>query len=338
MGLEKADEVSLYSWWQNLWKGGSPGRRKRSSHGTDTTIDYPTSAATSPGLGGPNVHAAGQLLLRFGVVSTVGTVREHNEDNYYVPTRTLTVQAAGVGGGGTGGGGNSSAGSQFPVGPPGLFVVADGMGGQQAGEKASSMAVEQIPRELQNRLSGSSIDDQGTVKAIKEAVASANRDILSLSSLETEFSNMGTTVVLALFQRDRVFVTGIGDSRAYRFRESKLEQLTRDHSLADALGEAGTIAREEVPTHKFKNVLYLYLGSKDARDGPEDVRAMDLCAGDRFLLATDGLTGVVRDDRIAEVLRTTDDPQRAAQMLVDEALENLSKDNITCVVIHVDKV
>jgi protein phosphatase len=117
-----------------------------------------------------------------------------------------------------------------------------------------------------------------------------------------------------------------------------MERLTRDHSLAKALEEAGTITREEVPTHKFKNVLYLYLGSKDARSGPEEVRVLDLRAGDRFLLATDGLTGVVSDERMAEVLRTCDDPQMAAKMLVREALENFSKDNITALVIHVEGV
>ena len=90
---------------------------------------------------------------------------------------------------------------------------------------------------------------------------------------------MGTTVVLALFRNDRVYVAGIGDSRAYRLRDGRLEQLTKDHSLADALLEAGTITTEELPNHKFKNVLYLYLGSKDARGGPEDVRVARRPAG-----------------------------------------------------------
>ena len=87
---------------------------------------------------------------------------------------------------------------------------------------------------------------------------------------------MGTTVVLAQFRFDRVYVAGIGDSRAYRLRDGKLEQLTKDHSLADALLDAGTITADELPTHKFKNVSYLYLGSKDARGGPEDVRVLDV--------------------------------------------------------------
>jgi protein phosphatase len=145
---------------------------------------------------------------------------------------------------------------------------------------------------------------------------------------------MGTTVVLAQFRFDRVFVAGIGDSRAYRLRDGRLERLTKDHSLADALLEAGTISPEELPTHKFKNVLYLYLGSKDARGGPEDVRVLDVRPGDRLLMASDGLTGVVPDSELHRVLATEDDPQRAAVTLKDMALSNDSKDNVTCLIIH----
>jgi serine/threonine protein phosphatase PrpC len=330
---EKAAEVSLFSWLRNLWKPAANVRRGRTRHRAETTVEYPAAPAAASTMASVGTISAGNIQLRFGVVSTVGNVREHNEDNYYVPGRRRLTSAESA----SGGGGRESTESDIkPIGLPGLFVVADGMGGQQAGEQASSMAVEHIPRELFNRL-GSSVsqdDEKLILRAIRDSVAFANQEILSLSSLDTEFTNMGTTVVLALFQKDRVYVSGIGDSRAYRLREGQIEQLTRDHSLADALGEAGTIAREEVPTHKFKNVLYLYLGSKDARGGPEEVRVMDLHPGDRFLLATDGLTGVVSDDRLAEVLRNCDDPQRAAQKLVDEALVNLSKDNITCVVIH----
>jgi PPM family protein phosphatase len=320
----------LFTWFRNVWrylgKPAAGGRRGSSAHGSETTVDYPGLPSSDSTLASVSIFDTGDLELRFGVVSTVGNVREHNEDNYFVPGRRPKPHRPT--------GTESTESDIRPIGLPGLFVVADGMGGQQAGEQASSMAVELIPRELFSRLGGNQDDEKLVLRAIRDSVALANQEILSLSSIETEFSNMGTTVVLALFQKDRVFITGLGDSRAYRLRNGQIEQLTRDHSLADALGEAGTIAREEVQTHKFKNVLYLYLGSKDARSGPEDVRVMDLRPGDRFLLATDGLTGVVSDHRLAEVLRTSDDPQRAAQKLVDEALENLSKDNITCVVIH----
>jgi PPM family protein phosphatase len=320
--------LSLFSWFRKLWYP-EPHRRKSGPNGPDTTVEFPLSSLNPSAAPESSRKEANNYILRFGVVSAVGNVREHNEDRYYVPYRTGGASgASGIG---------TLLDDKSESRPPALFIVADGMGGQQAGEKASTMAVDHIPEELYKRLESieAQDDDKLVVRAIKDAVAITNQEILSLASLEAEYSNMGTTVVLAWFMKDRVYVTGIGDSRAYRFRNTRVEQLTRDHSLADALGEAGTITREEVATHKFKNVLYLYLGSKEARGGPEEVRVLDVRLGDRFLLATDGLTGVMTDERLAELVRTIDDPQGACQVLVQEALENGSKDNVTCEVIHV---
>ena len=196
------------------------------------------------------------------------------------------------------------------------------------------MAVELIPHELSKRL-GSVEGQSGLVRAIRDSVGSANREILAQSHLQYQYANMGTTVALVFLKNGRAFVTGVGDSRVYHLRNGKIKQLTRDHSLAEALGEAGTISRAEVETHKFKNILYLYLGSRDLGDGPEDILQVDCRPGDQFLLATDGLTGVVRDEVIAGVLVSTKDPQRAAQLLINRALENGSRDNITCIVIQV---
>jgi protein phosphatase len=266
----------------------------------------------------------GQLKLRVGVVSVKGNYREHNEDNFYVPGRRSVRH-------------DSSSDSEMAamtLDAENLFIVADGMGGQQAGEQASLMAVELIPRAIARYLSSGEKEPAQIKDAIKSAVAEVNQEILGSSGAVSEYSNMGTTVVLAQFLSDRVFVAGIGDSRAYRLRDGRLEQLTKDHSLANALYDAGTITAEELSTHKFKNVLYYYLGSKDARSGPEDVRVLDVHAGDRLLLASDGLTGVVDDKDLARVLGSVDDPQRAARTLVDMALANDSKDNVTCLIIH----
>lgn len=324
----KATKVARRSWWDTFWRSlrglFAPPERRRLLL-AESTQDY----LEAPAL---DMSAEG-AQLRVGVVSTRGDVREHNEDNYYVPgvpsLRNAPPEPGSV----------SSLGptDDYPlpaVGPPGLFIVADGMGGQLAGERASQMAVEILPVEIQRRLTDEA-DDRGIQIALRDSVGRANEEILAQSHLQPDYASMGTTVVLALFRRGKAFVSGIGDSRVYHLHDGRLVQLTRDHSLANALSEAGTIRPEEVETHKFKHVLYLYLGSKDVGEGPEEVRVVEYRVGDQFLLASDGLTGVVRDDQIAEILRTHEDPQRAAQQLINQALANRSKDNITCVVVKV---
>jgi protein phosphatase len=324
--------VGWNSWWRQLFGGDTAGARKGQSPESDAeiTAEYKTPAAIALDAGGHK--------LRVGVVTTTGNVREHNEDNFFVPGMRAGGPAPSASSDEFATGGHLVPRPELdPIlnGPAGLFLVADGMGGQLAGEKASEMAVDIIPAELRRRLGGND-DDKAILRAIRDGVAEANQEILAQSHLVTEYANMGTTVVLLLFRGDRAFVAGIGDSRAYRLRDEQIERLTKDHSLADALVGAGTIRPDEAENHKFKNVLYLYLGSKDARDGPEEIRSLDVRPGDRYLLASDGLTGVVRDDVIARMLQEIEDPQRAAQALVNRALENRSKDNITCVVIHVD--
>ena len=315
---EKADLVDTPSPWRKFWRNLWPAR-------DGSTGGQPGPAATN---GAPR-PAGVEIRLKVGVVSTVGNYREHNEDNFYLPTIDGRAMGGGVG--------HRDACLDVAVGEAShkLFVVADGMGGQLAGEKASQMAVDIIPKELARRLGPSEADDKAILRAIRDSVAAANQEIIGLSVVQTELNGMGTTVVLALFRGDQVYFAGIGDSRAYRVRDGRIEQLTTDHSLAQALLEAGTITAEELPNHKFNHVLYNYLGSKDARGGPEDIRTSEFRAGDRFLLASDGLTGVVGDQVLAERVAATDDPQESARSLIKLALDNHSKDNITCLVIHV---
>lgn len=322
--------MSWRDWFRNFWKRGSSGTIEVARSSSDT--DSFEKINPRP----PEALQTGGVHLRYGVVSVTGNVREHNEDSFYVPGRSLISDQTNDVPTRSDDTFSSAPTLDIPArGPDGLFIVADGMGGQLAGEKASQLAVELIPREVEKRIEPEG-DENSTKRALRESIAHANDQILALSHLNTDFANMGTTVVLIHFHGNQAYVAGIGDSRAYRLRGDRFEQLTRDHSLANALGEAGTIRPEEVENHKFKHVLYLYLGSKDARDGPEDVRVLDLRSGDQFLLASDGLMGVVRDEMIADILRSYDDPQRAAQVLVERALELRSKDNITALVIHVE--
>ncbi|MEW4567185.1 protein phosphatase 2C domain-containing protein [Tautonia sp. JC769] len=327
--------MSLKNWLKRLWQSSPPRGRSPApgalGGGTRSTD------ASRPSL---------RLRLRVGVVTTTGNVRKHNEDNFFVPgfgslaswpdglESSVEVMLQPVPGpphaleNGTARGGASGPVRSDVAGP---FIVADGMGGQLAGEQASRIAVELIPKELLHR-----IDAQDDREAIRQAIAAANREIIAQAHVVPECSNMGTTVVVAVFRPGQALIAGIGDSRAYRLRGSKLDRLTRDHDLASALISAGTIRPEEARNHQFRHVLYLYLGSPEARDGPEDVRVEELRAGDRFLLASDGLTGVVTDESLSVILARQDDPHLIAKDLVQTALLNESRDNITCMVITVE--
>lgn len=215
-----------------------------------------------------------------------------------------------------------------------LCIVADGMGGQAAGEIASKRAVEVVPRELRKHLTATDTGDQAT-EVIKKAVVQANEEILAMGVLDKDYKNMGTTIVMALWRKsDELYISNLGDSRAYMVRDGQIEQLTVDHSLAQALVENRTISAAEAKEHRFRNVLWKYLGSKEVGQGP-DVKVIPLQAGDRFLLCTDGLTGPVTDEQLLEFMQQNTDPQQCAEGLVRLALEQGSRDNVSCIVIDV---
>lgn len=215
-----------------------------------------------------------------------------------------------------------------------VCVVADGMGGQAAGEIASKKAVDIIPRELRKSLTAA-VNSEATKVMIRRAIVQANEEIIQMGQLDREMKNMGTTVVLAVWRKaGEMFVSGVGDSRGYLVRAKKISQLTVDHSLAQALVEAKTISAAEAREHKFRNVLWKYLGSKEVGDGP-DVAVVPIQPGDRFLLCTDGLHGVVSDDKLLQFMLSHPEPQSCAEGLVQLALESGSRDNVSCIVIDV---
>jgi protein phosphatase len=131
-----------------------------------------------------------------------------------------------------------------------------------------------------------------------------------------------------------IYITNLGDIRAYLLRNKKIEQLTVDHSIAQALVEAKTISAQEARTHRYRNVLWKYLGSNEVGEGPE-VKVVQLQPGDRFLLCTDGLTGVVSDEQVLNFMRDQPDVQACADGLGQLALDCGSRDNVSCVVIDV---
>ena len=213
-----------------------------------------------------------------------------------------------------------------------FFLVADGMGGQSAGEKASEMATELIQEHLQKQLDFDETSSESVIETIDRVVALANTEIVALAQLEPRFHNMGTTIVFVVAVGGQLYSGGVGDSRVYRLRDGDFEQLTTDHSLTQALLDAETISPEEAITHRYRNVLYRYLGSKEGGEGTSP----DVCepiTGDRFLLCSDGVTDGIDDLTLEMLLNEGDDPQQIAETIVEAAQQGGSKDNITAVVL-----
>jgi PPM family protein phosphatase len=209
-----------------------------------------------------------------------------------------------------------------------LFLVADGMGGQDDGERASGLAAEIIPRFVHDGLSRQSHAGQ----VVRRALAAANQAIIEASRDQPEGRRMGTTAVLALQQQGQVYVAGLGDSRAYLIRGDRVEQLTVDHSVAQSLVTSGVFTPEEARDSPLQHVLHRFLGCTHMADDAE-VYPLTPQAHDRLLLASDGLTNHITDDDLREGVQRFSDPQAWADVLVQIALDRGSKDNVTCVVV-----
>jgi protein phosphatase len=209
-----------------------------------------------------------------------------------------------------------------------LFLVADGMGGQERGEQASGMAAEIIPRVVQDRLAAQ--DDASL--AVQRALAEANEAIILAGRSQPEGRRMGTTAVLALQQADRVYVAGLGDSRAYLIRGDQVQQLTVDHSVAQALVANGALSAEDARHSPLQHMLHKFLGCAGMEEGAEVV-PFTPAAGDRLLLASDGLTNHIDEDDLRQGPREFVDVQAWAEHLVHLALKRGSRDNVTCIVV-----
>jgi protein phosphatase len=212
-----------------------------------------------------------------------------------------------------------------------LFLVADGMGGQDHGERASGLAAEIIPRVVHSALALHTHGDE----IVQQALAEANRAILDAGRDQPEDRRMGSTAVMALQQNGTVYVANLGDSRAYLIRESRVRQLTVDHSVAQALVDSGVFTAEEAKHSPLQHVLHRFLGCAHMPEGA-DIHPFTPQAGDRLLLASDGLTNHVSDDDLRDGAGDFSDPQTWADHLVAIALARGSRDNVTCVVVFFD--
>jgi protein phosphatase len=204
-----------------------------------------------------------------------------------------------------------------------LFAVADGMGGHRAGEVASRMALETIAE----------VSPDGGAHSIAERVKAANRVVHQRSAEDRELEGMGTTLTALWMDGAEARIAHVGDSRAYLLRDGELKMLTRDHTLVQRMVDEGKISPEEAEVHPQRSILTRALGVDE--DVDVDDLTVEVTDGDRIMLCTDGLTSMIAEDRISEILREHEDPQAAADALVDAANEAGGQDNITVVVIDV---
>src|SRR5690242_7520784 len=220
---------------------------------------------------------------------------------------------------------NANEDSYFTKAP--LFVVADGMGGAQAGEVASKAAVESFTGEL---------PQAPPERLLEETITGANRTIHELARKDPSLAGMGTTTTAALvdLESEEVAIGHVGDSRAYRLRGGKFEQLTRDHSLVEEMRRKGQLTDAQAEDHPQRSIITRALGPE-----PEvevDLQTVPAQAGDVFLICSDGLTTMLDDAKIAHILTRATSLQNAVRALVDEANRAGGRDNITVVAFRLE--
>lgn len=260
-----------------------------SGQGMGAVMDGGAASGIAAGEGAPVVGAS---LSPFGSRTDVGYVREHNEDSLLVS-------------------------------PP-LFVVCDGMGGHEAGEVASEIAVGTIAARAPR------ISDAASLGRVVEE---ANLQIIQAANEGRGKPGMGTTCTAAMVEGERLTIAQVGDSRAYLLHQGSIQQLTRDHSVVADLVEAGEITDEEARTHKWRSYITRALGL-DPYVRP-DLYEINVSAGDRLMLCSDGLYSMVDDFTIERTMARIADAQKCADTLVEEALVGGGSDNITVVVVDI---
>lgn len=221
----------------------------------------------------------------------------------------------------------------------GLFVLADGLGGYNAGEVASVMAISSVLERLSTAIEQFDSEEGAFTpdEAIYDTVTDINATIYNAALNSTAFEGMATTIVIGWFLGGRLWVAHTGDSRLYRYRESVLEQLTRDHSFSQELLDAGMVTEEEARMLPAKNLVTRALGA--SADIEPEIHNVDVLAGDVYLLCSDGLTEMVGSYEIEGLLSINeDDMHETARRLVDLANESGGRDNISVIVIRVSSV
>jgi serine/threonine protein phosphatase PrpC len=234
--------------------------------------------------------------------SDVGRVRKGNEDSFFADANEYR----------------------------GLFMVADGMGGHAAGEVASQMAVEVVSADLEKLKDLESAD---ALEMVSLSLRHANRAVFERSAAERDKMGMGSTASVLVLGDDRFIIGHLGDSRIYLFRDGELRQVTHDHSVVQEQIDAGLITRDAAKNHKQSNVITRCVGM--GWDVEPDITDGEVRQGDVFLLASDGLTGMVDDWRLQQLLGSRAAPERLVDAMISEANARGGVDNISVVVVRV---
>lgn len=242
------------------------------------------------------------MRLEYAARTDVGMIRSGNEDNYHADVTDTR----------------------------GLFIVADGMGGHAAGEVASEMAVQIVTRELDTI---ADLHDASVPRRLMQTLRQANRAIFQRTMSEVDKQGMGTTLSVLVLAGRRYMIGQVGDSRVYLLRDGTLRQLTKDHSYVQEQVDAGFLTPEQARHHPYSNVITRCVGASD--DIEPDMFSGEVRVGDIFLVASDGLTGMVDDRRLQTLLTSRAAPERIVDALISEANGRGGLDNITAVIVKV---
>ncbi|MGB9221859.1 PP2C family protein-serine/threonine phosphatase [Mycobacterium sp.] len=215
----------------------------------------------------------------------------------------------------------------------GLFVVADGVGSSSDGALAAQMVIELLPSYLDRHLTPDQRDDPGAHERLGQAVAELSDDLNTKGQTDDRIAGAATTVVAVAVVGTRALVAHLGDSRVYLWRERVLHQLTRDHTLVQALVDAREVQPEDAHSHPTRNVVTRFVAMRPP--AIPDAVPVDLAVGDRMLLCSDGLHGVVDHQTLTEILGANPDPAGACAVLIEVARAAGGPDNITALVINV---
>ena len=276
---------------------------------TETPMQEITAEFSAEEFGGAILNEPLRALprVKFVARSEIGHARENNEDkfDFYEPDEEPLLAARGS-----------------------VYLVCDGMGGHNAGQIASELAAKQFLHAYYH-LGGTAQE------AARHAILQAHHYIAEMASKVPSRYGMGTTLTALILKQDEGILAHVGDSRCYRLREGAFEQLSRDHTLVAHLAAQGILTPEQAKYHPQRNVIRQAVGVADPSEPLEpDIETFALQAGDLYLLCSDGLTDMVDDAEIEAILRD-EPPTRAAWRLVDRALANGGRDNITVVLVQI---